>query len=56
MEGAYKLDGDKLTVTLRTPEEKDKELTDTVTITKLTDKELITKDQKGKVDEFKKKK
>jgi uncharacterized protein (TIGR03066 family) len=55
MEGTYKLEGDKLTVTLITPDEKDKEVTDTVTITKLTDKELITKDQKGKVDEFKRK-
>ncbi|SRR5579871_1305381 len=56
MDGTYKLEGDKLTVTLMTPDEKEKEVTDTVTITKLTDKELITKDQKGKVDQFKKKK
>jgi uncharacterized protein (TIGR03066 family) len=56
MEGTYKLEGDKLTVTLMTPDEKEKEVTDTVTITKLTDKDLITKDQKGKVDQFKKKK
>ena len=56
MEGTYKLEGDKLTVTLKTPDETEKELTDTVTITKWTDKELKTKDQKGKVDEFKKKK
>jgi uncharacterized protein (TIGR03066 family) len=56
MEGSYKLEVDKLTVTLKPPDEKEKELTDTVTITKLTDKVLITKDQKGKVDEFKRKK
>jgi uncharacterized protein (TIGR03066 family) len=53
IDGTYKLEGDKITVTIQSPEEK--ELTDTLTIIKLTDTELITKDQKGKTDEFKKK-
>jgi uncharacterized protein (TIGR03066 family) len=54
LEGTYKVEGDKLTVTIKPPNEK--EQTDTVTITKLTDKVLIIKDEKGKIDEFKKKK
>lgn len=55
LEGTYKVDGDKLTVTVKSPDE-GKEMSDTVTITKLTEKVLITKDTKGKSDEFKKKK
>src|SRR5579875_60070 len=55
LEGTYKVKGDKLTITLKPPES-EKELTDIVTITKLTDKVLITKDEQGKVDEFKRKK
>jgi uncharacterized protein (TIGR03066 family) len=55
VEGTYKVEGDKLTITVKAPDE-DKESTDTATITKLTDKELITKDEKGKIDEFRKKK
>jgi uncharacterized protein (TIGR03066 family) len=54
LDGTYKLEGDKLTVTIKPPDEK--ETTETVTIIKLTDKVLITKDQKGNSDEFKKKK
>ena len=54
IDGTYKVDGDKLTVTIKPSDQK--ETTDTLTITKLTDKVLITKDQKGKSDEFKKKK
>jgi uncharacterized protein (TIGR03066 family) len=49
--GSYKLDGKKLTVTIEFMPGKEK--TDTVTIEKLTDKELHIKDDKGKVDEFK---
>ena len=55
VEGTYKVEDDKLTITIKAPDE-EKESTDTATITKLTEKELITKDAKGKIDEFKKKK
>jgi uncharacterized protein (TIGR03066 family) len=59
IEGTYKVDGDKLIATLKpppmappgTPESKQ-----TMTITKLTDTELETKDARGKVDQFTKKK
>jgi uncharacterized protein (TIGR03066 family) len=54
LEGTYKLDGDKLAVTMKGPDGKEKE--ETVTITKLTDEVLVTKDGKGKEEEFKKKK
>jgi uncharacterized protein (TIGR03066 family) len=55
IEGTYKLDGNKLTLTIKAPEEEEGQLTDTLTIIKLTDKVLITKDEKGKTDEFKRK-
>ncbi|MHB1422735.1 MAG: lipocalin family protein [Gemmataceae bacterium] len=55
LDGTYKLEDDKVTVTIKDPKEGE-ELTDTLTIIKLTEKVLITKDQKGKTDEFKKKK
>jgi uncharacterized protein (TIGR03066 family) len=45
LSGAYKLDGDKLTITLKGP--KDKEKTETSTITELTDKKLVIADKKG---------
>jgi uncharacterized protein (TIGR03066 family) len=52
MEGTYKLDGNKLTLVQKLPGGKeDKE---TMTITKLTDDELETKDEKGKTDKLKK--
>lgn len=54
IDGTYKMEGNKVTITLQTPD--GKETTDTLTITKLTTKELITKDSKGQSDEFKKKK
>jgi uncharacterized protein (TIGR03066 family) len=54
LEGIYKLERDKVTLTYREPG--GQEMTDTATITKLTDKELILKDDKGKIDEFKRKK
>ena len=43
-ESAYKVDGNKLIMTLKV---KDKEETRTTTITRLTDTELVGKDEKG---------
>jgi uncharacterized protein (TIGR03066 family) len=40
-EGMYKLDGDKLSVTFK---KDDKDVAHTLTVTKLTDTELVTKD------------
>lgn len=62
VDAKYVLDGDKFTVTYLGPDGKPvkgpdgKERKETVTITKLTDTVLVTKDEKGKTDEFKKKK
>jgi uncharacterized protein (TIGR03066 family) len=62
MGGAYTVEGDKITSVLHGPDDKPlkgpdgKEMKETATITKLTDTELVTKDEKGKTDEFKKKK
>jgi uncharacterized protein (TIGR03066 family) len=44
LERTYSVDGDKLTSTMKTPD--GKEQTETDTITKLTDKELVLKDGK----------
>ena len=52
-EGTYKVTGDKFEVTLKIGEESH---TNTVTITKVTDDEMHTKDKDGKVVEVKKKK
>jgi uncharacterized protein (TIGR03066 family) len=54
MEGTYAVDGDKLTQTLKPPAPAPEQKI-TLTIIKLTGTELETKDDKGKVDEFKKK-
>lgn len=54
MEGDYKLVGNKLTLTIKTPD--GMESTENETITKLTSKELALKDEKGQIDEFKRKK
>jgi uncharacterized protein (TIGR03066 family) len=54
MEAAYTVDGDKITVVTKAPD--GKEVRATATITKLTDTELVTKDEKGETDEFKRKK
>ena len=54
MEGTYKVDGDKITVKLKTPDGKDEE--DTDTIKSLTDDMIVLVDKKGKETEFKKKK
>lgn len=63
MNAEYSLDGDKLTQTMLGPDGKPmkggregKEMKETMTIVKLTDTELVTKDSKDKIDEFKKKK
>lgn len=62
VEGTYTVDGDKITSAPHGPDGKPlkgpdgKEMKETATITKLTDTELVTKDEKGKTDEFKKKK
>lgn len=50
VEGQYKLDGNKLTVTIAKGGKEDK---DTSTITKLTDDELVMKDEKGKSETLK---
>src|SRR5947199_1452320 len=47
IDGTYKVDGNKLVTTLKVG---DKEKTDASTVTKLTDSELTTKDEKGKED------
>lgn len=54
MESTYTVDGDKITNVTKGPDGKEKK--EIATITKLTDTELITKDEKGDLDEFKKKK
>ena len=54
MEGTYKVDGDKITVKLKTPDGKEDE--DTDTIKTLTDDMIVLVDKKGKETEFKKKK
>ncbi|QEG26601.1 hypothetical protein GobsT_13440 [Gemmata obscuriglobus] len=46
-EGTYKLDGNKLTTTLKAGAQ---EKTNTITISKLTDTELTGKDENGKED------
>jgi uncharacterized protein (TIGR03066 family) len=50
LDGTYKVKGDKLEVTL---EFMGKSKSDTSTIKKLTEKELVLQDDKGKLDEFK---
>ena len=53
-DGSYKVDGDKLSVKLNDPAEKDKE--DTDTIKSLTDDKLLLVDKDNKENEFTKKK
>lgn len=48
-EGTYKVDGSKLSLTYKAG---DKEQTHTVAVSKLTDTELATKDEKGKEETF----
>jgi uncharacterized protein (TIGR03066 family) len=56
VEGTYTVEDDKLTTTLKPPMGGGKEFKQTWTITKLTDTDLETKDDKGKVTQFTKKK
>lgn len=51
VEGTYKLDGDKLELAMSFAGKEQKE---TVTVTKLTDEEMVGKDSKGKEEAFKK--
>ncbi|MCE9563266.1 MAG: TIGR03066 family protein [Planctomycetes bacterium] len=51
LKGTYKLEGNKLLVTLKLGDDVVKE---TMTISKLTDDELVSKDSKGKEDTLKK--
>jgi len=53
LEGTYKVDGDTLTVTMKAGEEERKQ---TITIVKLTDSEMHTKNEQGKMAELTKKK
>jgi uncharacterized protein (TIGR03066 family) len=50
LKGTYKVDGDKLSVKLKTPD--DKEIEETDTIKTLTDKKLVLVDKEKKEDEF----
>jgi len=47
--GTYKLEGDKLSVTMK---DKDKEKTDTMTVKEVTDKKLTLADKSGKSETF----
>ena len=51
-EGTYEVDGESIKTGHK---EGDKEVKETIKIKSLTDKELVTLDEKGKTDEFKKK-
>jgi len=52
LEGTYKVEGDKIKSTLKQGET---EHSETIKIKTLTDTRLVTEDEKGKIDEFKKK-
>jgi len=54
MDATYSVEGNKIISTTKLPDGKEKK--ETATIEKLTDTELVTKDEKGDTDEFKKKK
>ncbi len=51
-EGTYKVDGDKFTIMMKAG---DNDVKMVITIKKISDKELITANEEGKVVEFKKK-
>lgn len=55
LEGTWKADGDKLHVTSKAEGLEKVEKKDTVTVTKLTDTDLVIKDGKGQEDAFKRK-
>jgi len=46
LSGTYKVEGDKLTTTMKDPQD-DKDKKDTVTIKELTDKKFVTTEMKG---------
>jgi uncharacterized protein (TIGR03066 family) len=52
IEGTYELDGKSLKTNLKGPDGKERK--ETMTIEELTDSKLVTKDEKCKVDKFKK--
>ncbi len=52
VDGTYKLDSDKLSVSLKVA---DKEIKETLTIKKLTDDELVTEDSKNKIEALRRK-
>jgi uncharacterized protein (TIGR03066 family) len=52
-EGAYELDGNTIKTTHKGKD--GKEVKESLKIKKLTDEQLVTEDEKGKVDEFKRK-
>jgi uncharacterized protein (TIGR03066 family) len=52
VEGTYKLEADKLSVQMKL---RDKEVTETLTVKKLTDDELVTEDSKNKTETLKRK-
>jgi uncharacterized protein (TIGR03066 family) len=54
VEGTYKVEGKGFKATMKGPDGKEK--TDTVKIKELTDKKLVTENDKGEIDEFTKKK
>jgi uncharacterized protein (TIGR03066 family) len=51
LEGKYTIDGDKINISVLVEGKEEK---DVLTVTKLTDTELVTKDSKNKIDEYKK--
>ena len=51
LEGKYAVEGNKVNITLVIEGKEQKE---TLVVTKLTDTDLVTKDEKDKIDEFKK--
>jgi uncharacterized protein (TIGR03066 family) len=53
IEGTYSVDGESIKTSFKV---EDKEIKETSKIKKLTDKELVIEDEKGKTEEFKKKK
>ena len=53
--GTYEVDGNKLKIAFKEVGKDKKDLVHTTTITKLTDKELQTKDDKGGISQFEKK-
>ncbi|MBL8824968.1 MAG: TIGR03066 family protein [Planctomycetia bacterium] len=50
MDGSYKLEGDQLTITMK---QQGKEETTKMKVTKLNDKEMVTKDDKDKMETLK---